>query len=230
MTPIFRPRRAASSPIFCAPRSVPSPPMAKRSRPRDPSGSRPSPPRPGPSGGSEDRSAALVDPVDGFGCQLERLVPDPAHEAFVAEAEAVDLVHAVMEAQARTIARITSFNPGQRPPHVTIPHASFAGSKNSIASVRRTPSWRCGAFDPVQPGVHPLERGVIEHALLVAGEPDAGQGRRMRHSPSRAIVKSRSLSRIRSSLPTHCIIVVPADRSPSSRTTRAAIAFSARVM
>ena len=30
-----------------------------------------------------------------------------------------------------TIARITSFNPGQRPPHVTIPHASFAGSKNS---------------------------------------------------------------------------------------------------
>ena len=30
MTLIVRPRRPASSPIFCAPRSVPSPPIANR--------------------------------------------------------------------------------------------------------------------------------------------------------------------------------------------------------
>ena len=45
-----------------------------------------------PSRGSENRSAALVDPVDRFRRQLERLVSDPAHQTFVAEAEAVDLL------------------------------------------------------------------------------------------------------------------------------------------
>jgi len=31
------------------------------------------------------------------------------------------------------MARITSFKPGQRPPHVTIPTATVAGSKNSVS-------------------------------------------------------------------------------------------------
>src|SRR4029453_15976419 len=55
----------------------------------------------GPSRRPEDGSAALVDPVNGFGCQLEWLVPDPAYEAFVTETEAVDLVHAVVSVQAQ---------------------------------------------------------------------------------------------------------------------------------
>ena len=90
ITLIARPRRAASSPIFCAPRSVPSPPMAKRM-----------PTRRSfsvcdhlrrilrPARGAEDRSTDLMDPVDGVWRQLERLVPVPPHEAFVAETEPV---------------------------------------------------------------------------------------------------------------------------------------------
>ena len=42
---------------------------------------------------------------------------------------------------------MTSFSPGQRPPQVTIPHASFAGSKKSI---------RLGPADSIAGGTAPL--------------------------------------------------------------------------
>src|SRR5215218_5225172 len=50
--------------------------------------------------GAEDRTATLVDGMHRFRRQLERLVSNPAYEPFIAETEAVDLVHAVMETQA----------------------------------------------------------------------------------------------------------------------------------
>ena len=184
----------------------------------------------GPSGRPEDGSAALVDPVDGFGRQLERLVPNPAHEAFVPEAEAVDLVHAVVVAQAQD----------DRADHVVQSGAETAAGHDPARELRRIEEQhaprsgglhrgRCRTL--VQPGVDSLERGVKEHALLGASEPDAGH-RRLKAALAEPryreieIVVAHS-----SSLPTHCIIVVPADRSSVvARTTRAAIAFSARVM
>ena len=170
--------------------------------------------------------------MDGFGRQLERLVPDPAHEAFVAEAEAVDLVHAVMAAQAQD----------DRADHVVQPGAETAARHDPARELRRIEEQHLPRSGGLHRGrrraavssqaLHPLERGVIEHALLVAREPDAGHRRldaalaEPRYREIEIVVAHSILTRR-----AHCIIVVPADRSSVvARTTRAAIAFSARVM
>jgi hypothetical protein len=182
----------------------------------------------GPSGRTENRSAALVDPVDRFGCQLERPVPDPAHEAFVSEAEAVDLVHGVMPVQAHD----------HRADHVVQPGTETAARHDPARQLRRIEEQHLSRSGGLhrrrrnalsQPGFDPLESGVIEHALLVAREPHAGHRRR---NTALAEPRDREIELIVvHSILTHFIIVVPADRSSVvARTTRAAIAFSARAM
>ena len=83
-----------------------------------------------------------------------------------------DLFDAVMEAEA----------PDDRADHVVQPRAEPAARHDPARELRRIEEQhlprpgglhrgrRCAG---VEPGFHPLERGVIEHALVVAGEPDA---------------------------------------------------------
>src|SRR5262252_4368002 len=89
------------------------------------------------------------------------------------------------------MARITSLRPGHKPPHVTIPHVSADGSKNNLC---------LGPADSIAGGVEPFfSQGLIPSRVewystrsssRVNRTPEMGDG--MRHSPSRAIVKSRS--------------------------------------
>src|SRR5208337_1161723 len=50
----------------------------------------------GPPRGADNRAAALIDPFNAFGHQFQRFVPDPTHQALVAESEAVNLLDTVM--------------------------------------------------------------------------------------------------------------------------------------
>jgi hypothetical protein len=122
-----------------------------------------------PAGGPQDRSADLVDPHDRLRRQLERRVPVPADETFVAEAEPVDRPDAIVVMQAEH----------DRAYDVVQPRADPAAGHDPARKPRRVEEQhfprarrlhRGRIFPPVVPGLQVLEARVIEDALAVARE------------------------------------------------------------
>ena len=75
-----------------------------------------------------------------------------------------------------TIARMTSFSPGQSPPQVTIPQRKPRRvEEQRLPRARRLHRRRIDAA--AEPGLHVLERRVIEDALMVGGEANVGHRR-----------------------------------------------------